>query len=251
MDDLATQKNQQRELQRIKRAQQQQQEAALDEEQKRGQVVRRQQVNDLRNLDIRQQGVQSDPVLEQLRQLDPKNPGGESREQRKIESLKKKKEAIDKDNKSDKDTERIDRINQRIERLKKRHLRKRVLGVLRNGKQVGLIGNILFFLLMAYAIPIDLLPFVSGGLSTMLDWILDITFFIAVFFVLFITTGDLLGSLIGRKSMINILQTIAEFIPIIDALPFHILAVVLLYLDIKYGIMKLAKGYSSSSTSPS
>ena len=127
----------------------------------------------------------------------------------------------------------------------------KIRNTLRNSKQVGLIGNILFFLLMAYAIPIDLLPFVSGGLSTMLDWILDVTFFIAVFFVLLITTGDVLGSLIGRKSMINIVQSIAEFIPIIDALPFHILAVILLYLDVKYGIMKLAKGHSPSPTSPS
>jgi len=102
--------------------------------------------------------------------------------------------------------------------------------------KTGLIGKILFFLLLVFAILIDILPFVTGGFSAIVDWILDIIFWIAVTMVLFIITNDIIGSMIGKRGAINSVQTIAEFIPAIDALPFHTVALVIIYLDLEYDI---------------
>ncbi|MBI3290933.1 hypothetical protein HYZ76_01465, partial [Candidatus Falkowbacteria bacterium] len=107
----------------------------------------------------------------------------------------------------------------------------------KQGKQVDAIGHIFFFGLLCFAIFIDALALFTGGASSVLDWIFDIGFAVAVAVVLFITTGDVIGSLVGKKGLVNATQTIVEFIPVIDVLPFHVLAVVILYLDLQYNIL--------------
>ncbi len=114
----------------------------------------------------------------------------------------------------------------------------KLLGALtQGGTRLGVIDYILLFLLLVLAGLIDILPFVSIDISSLFDWIFDIIFFIAVFLVLFIITGDIIGSLVGRKAITNIIQTIAEFIPVIDVLPFHLAAVIIIYIDLRTGLV--------------
>lgn len=156
----------------------------------------------------------------------------------KIRLLEEKRQQLESQAPSAFTDKRIERINRQIEQTREKSTTKKILGF-RDGDPVGIIGTILFSLLLAYAIFIDVLPFITGGTSTILDWILDITFFIAVAGAMLITTGELIGSLVGRRSAVNLLQTIAEFIPGLDVLPFHTLAVILIYADVKYGILKV------------
>lgn len=124
----------------------------------------------------------------------------------------------------------------------------KALGASVKKRDVGIIGGVLFFMLIIFATIVDILPFITGGFSTIADWIIDIIFFIAVYFVLLITTGDIIGSFVGRKSVINLTQSILEFVPVIDLIPFHILATVIIYLDVKYDILALSKKLKQQST---
>lgn len=113
--------------------------------------------------------------------------------------------------------------------------------------ELGPIGIILFMLLLVFAIVLDILPFVTAGFSSLLDWILDLGFFAAVSISLMIISGDMFDSLIGRRAMVNIIQTILEFIPLIDFLPWHLLALAIIFLDFKYNILNFAKRFQTSS----
>ncbi len=116
---------------------------------------------------------------------------------------------------------------------------KKITDILGQGQPIGFIGYLLFFLMLVFAVGIDLIPFVTGDLGSIVDWILDISFFFFVSICLFLITMDLIGSFVGRKAVVNMAQTIIEFIPVIDVIPFHVLAVAIIFLDVKYGILKL------------
>ncbi len=115
----------------------------------------------------------------------------------------------------------------------------------KKGVKVDTIGKVLFFFLLCFAVLIDLLPFISAGLFSFVDWIFDFAFYFFLFIVLFVVTGDIFGSLIGKKGTTNMIQTVAEFIPGIDILPLHVMALILIYVDLQYnifsGLKKLAK----------
>ena len=106
----------------------------------------------------------------------------------------------------------------------------------KTGQQVDALGYILFFFLLCFALVLDLLPYFTAGFATVLDWLLDITFWISVTFAMMLATGDILGSLIGKRQAVNAIQTILEIIPFSDILPWHIIAVVVIFLDLKFGI---------------
>ena len=99
----------------------------------------------------------------------------------------------------------------------------------------------MLFLMLCFAILIDGIPFITGDLGAILDWILDASFFFFVAISLMLTTGDIINSIIGRRMAINFIQTILEFIPVIDVLPIHIVAVAAIYFDLKYGIFNITK----------
>jgi len=103
--------------------------------------------------------------------------------------------------------------------------------------KTDVIGKILFGLLFVFAILIDILPFVTVGISAAIDWILDGAFWISIAIVLFVITGDVIGSMLGKKGAINIIQTVAEFLPVIDVLPIHTVALIIIYLDLEYDIL--------------
>ena len=51
-------------------------------------------------------------------------------------------------------------------------------------------------------------------------------------------------SMFGFRGVINLAQTVLEFIPASDIIPWHTVAVAVLYIDIKYGIVKMAKNFT-------
>lgn len=108
-------------------------------------------------------------------------------------------------------------------------------------KDLGLIGVIMMSFVLIFAIFIDILPLVTGGFSSIIDWILDYIFFIALSMATIIATGDIVGSMVGKKMVVNATQTLVELMPVIDLMPFHILAVIIIVLDIKYNILSLSK----------
>lgn len=105
------------------------------------------------------------------------------------------------------------------------------------GKSIDTMSYFYLAMIAVFALAIDLLPVVTGDISSVIDWIFDFTFFIALTITMMITTGDILGSVAGKKALVNATQTIVEFIPLIDVMPFHLLAVLIIYLDLKYNIL--------------
>lgn len=105
------------------------------------------------------------------------------------------------------------------------------------GVQIDALGYILFFGLLCFGLFIDGLSLVTGGTATILDWILDLSLWFSITFSLMLVTGDIMGSLVGKRQSINVAQTIVETIPVVDALPFHVLAVVIIFLDLKTGFI--------------
>ena len=121
--------------------------------------------------------------------------------------------------------------------------------VLRGGQAVGLFGMIMFMIMGSMAGFLDILPVVTGGLAAIIDWILDAGFFFMLFITMVVVTGDLIRSMFGFRGIINLAQTILEFIPASDIIPWHTVAVIVLYLDVKYGIVKIAKNLKNQGTS--
>lgn len=106
-----------------------------------------------------------------------------------------------------------------------------------SGPKIDALGYLLFFFLLCFAVAIDVLPYFTSGLSAVLDWILDIAFWLAVTFSMMLATGDILGSLFGKRQLINALQTVLESLPLIDILPFHAMAVIIIFLDLQFNIL--------------
>ncbi len=110
-------------------------------------------------------------------------------------------------------------------------------------RTVGIVGKIIFVLLLAFAAFLDILSIITADLSSTISWIFDIGFGFGVFVFIAMATGNLLESLYGRRNAINAVQTIVEIIPIINLLPIHIVALIIIYLDIEYDILgKVTKG---------
>ena len=128
-----------------------------------------------------------------------------------------------------------------LNQLRKQTAEARAQGLLPKSRPIGIIGYIMLFLMLCFAILIDGIPFITGDLGAILDWILDASFFFFVAISLMLTTGDIINSIIGRRMAINFIQTILEFIPVIDVLPIHIVAVAAIYFDLKYGIFNITK----------
>ena len=113
------------------------------------------------------------------------------------------------------------------------------------GKPVPPIRMALLFLLLVFATMIDGLNLLF--VSSILDWILDIAFWFAAFIATFDFT---FGSAFVRRVTLNAATTIIEFIPIVDVLPFHLLLVLILYVDTKYDLFDKIKGGGLSSIKP-
>ena len=105
-----------------------------------------------------------------------------------------------------------------------------------SGSEISLVRKILFLFLMAFAVVFDLVNLL--GVGSVVDWIIDFIFWIMAFFVAFELDFD---SIFIRRLTINTIGTIAEFIPLIDMLPFHVLVVITIYVDMKYDIFKTIK----------
>ena len=105
------------------------------------------------------------------------------------------------------------------------------------GKQVSAYRQALLFLLLVFAVMIDSVNLL--GVSTILDWILDIIFW---FGAIIATFEFSISSVFIRRAAISAATTIVEFIPVVDMLPFHVLLVPILYLDMKYDLFDKIKG---------
>ena len=57
--------------------------------------------------------------------------------------------------------------------------------------------------MLVFAVGIDLIPFVTGDFGSIVDWILDTSFFFFVSLCLFLITMDLIGSFEDAKGFID------------------------------------------------
>lgn len=109
------------------------------------------------------------------------------------------------------------------------------------GREFNLVSRIMLLIAAAVAVFIDILPLITGELSSVFDWIFDIGFYVLIFFVIVIVKQQVVRAIFGVRGVLNMVQTILEVIPVTGALPWHSIAVVILYLDAKYNILHLAK----------
>lgn len=108
------------------------------------------------------------------------------------------------------------------------------LSQMAKGKQIDVIMYVFLSILMVFAILIDLINLLALG--TVIDWIFDTLFFLAVL----VMTFKGLDSFFIRRTITNFIGMVAEWIPVIDMLPFHILVVLIIWLDMKYDILDFA-----------
>lgn len=121
--------------------------------------------------------------------------------------------------------------------------------LLHSDHEIGLFGLIMFVMIGSVSLFLDLLPFVTGNLSSILDWIFDAGFYFLLFITMIIMTGDVFRSIFGFRGIINLAQTVLEFIPVSDIVPWHTVATIILYLDVKYDIVKVVKNLRKSGPS--
>ncbi len=114
----------------------------------------------------------------------------------------------------------------------------------KNKTELGVIGGILFAGWAAFSIGADILPIITGGLSLPFDILISVLLGCYGYFTMLIITGDPIGALVSRRAGINFLQTLAEWIPIIAFLPLHTFAILVIWLDLKYGILDFSKNIS-------
>ena len=112
---------------------------------------------------------------------------------------------------------------------------------LRGGREIGLVSRIMLLFLAAMGLFIDTLPLVTGDLSSILDWTLDIGFYFFFIIVTIVVKQQVVRAIFGMRGILNITQTILEAIPAVDTLPWHSIAVMVLYLDAKYNIVFLGR----------
>lgn len=112
---------------------------------------------------------------------------------------------------------------------------------LRGGREIGLVSRIMLLFLAAMGLFIDILPLVTGDFSSVFDWILDIGFYFFFIIVTIIVKQQVVRAIFGMRGVLNITQTILEVIPATDVLPWHSIAVAILYLDAKYNIVFLGR----------
>lgn len=104
------------------------------------------------------------------------------------------------------------------------------------------LAPIYFGVLLLFAVIFDFTSLASGGLATALDWVFDLSFAPAIVLTIFLSTGDIMEAFTGKRFATNLGSGILELIPGIDTGPWHSLAVVLLYLDLKYNVIsKISK----------
>ena len=128
-----------------------------------------------------------------------------------------------------------------LDKLRQARSDLRDLRQLLRGKNIGLFGLIMFTIMAGISLFLDVLPFVTGDLASLVDWILDAGFYFMLFITMVVMTGELMRSMFGFRGIINLAQTILEFIPVSDIIPWHTVAVIVLYLDVKYDIVKIVK----------
>lgn len=205
---VATEDDQARELQNLKRQKLREQQADLAEDRTKKSGTKRQQVQDLKNLDSQRQNIGSSATGA----TSPK-----AKTSSKIfQALKKAKK------------------NKATDQSQKK-----------GGIELGLIGGILFIGYAMASIGLDLLPLITLGASPMLDWILDAMLGIYGGFMILIITGDPFEALIGRRQVLNLIGWGLESIPLLDYLPFHILVAIIIWLDFKYNIVSKIKNIKS------
>lgn len=113
--------------------------------------------------------------------------------------------------------------------------------LLNGGRQIGLFGYIMFTIMGGISLFLDVLPIITGDLASLIDWIFDIGFYFMLFITMVVMTGELMRSMFGFRGITNLAQTVLEFIPVNDLMPWHTIAIIVLYLDVKYDIVKIVK----------
>lgn len=105
------------------------------------------------------------------------------------------------------------------------------------GTDIGLVGTISFIFLLVFHMLVDTIALFSGEISSMADWIFDLSLGIIVTIWLFTITGEIWGTRTYRKQATNVVKTIAEMIPGIGFLPLHTFTILFIFIDTKYDIL--------------
>ncbi len=108
-------------------------------------------------------------------------------------------------------------------------------------EKIGIVGKVLFAFLILLCVLIDGLSLVTGEISSVIDWTFDATIWLATAMTILMVTGNITDAIIGRRGAISSMKTIAEFIPLVGLLPLHTAITIVLYLDMQYDILNLAK----------
>ncbi len=116
-------------------------------------------------------------------------------------------------------------------------------------KEVSSLQHFCMFMLLLFAAFIDLIDWIPLA-TDVIDWILDIALWAAIFIVTAAFEG-LVESIFIRSTALNSIGFLVQIIPVIDTLPAAVTAVVLIWLDMKFSIFDFTKPPKDIAGAPS